>query len=109
MKEITSWKEDYKKFEELHTEVLAISVDHIYAHNVFAASLGTLPYPLLSDWHKKTAKQYDVFDEKNETAKRSVFVVDKEGTLVYTNTSFKAQSKEDYDTVFAELGKLHNQ
>lgn len=86
--------------------MLAISVDHIYSHNVFAASLGTLPYPLLSDWHKKTAKAYGVFHEEHETAIRSVFVVNKEGVITYMNTSFKAQQKEDYDQVFSELEKL---
>ncbi|MBU9711522.1 redoxin domain-containing protein [Bacillus tamaricis] len=91
----------------MDSEVLAISVDHIYAHNVFAASLGTLPYPLLSDWHKETAKKYNVFHEKNETAIRSVFVVNKEGQLAFRNTSFDAQKKEDYNEVFSELEKLN--
>ncbi|MBU9721547.1 redoxin domain-containing protein [Bacillus alkalicola] len=106
MKEITSWKEDYQKFETLNAEVLAISVDHIYAHNVFAASLGTLPYPLLSDWHKQTVKDYGVFHEKNETAIRSVFVINKDGIVTYVNTAFDAKKQEDYEEVFAQLEKL---
>lgn len=89
--------------------MLGISVDHIHSHNVFAASLGTLPYPLLSDWHKQTVKSYNVFNEKGETAIRSVFVVDKEGIINYINTSFKADKKEDYEAVFSELEKLTKQ
>jgi peroxiredoxin len=89
--------------------VLAISVDHIYAHNVFAASLGTLPYPLLSDWHQQTVKHYNVLNKEKETAIRSVFVVNKEGVLTYINTSFKAQKKQDYEEVFSELEKLNKQ
>ncbi len=86
--------------------MLAISVDHIYAHNVFAASLGTLPYPLLSDWHKQTVKKYKVFNQESETAIRSVFVVDKAGSIQFSNTSFDAKKKEDYEEVFSELKKL---
>lgn len=107
IKEIASWKEDYKRFEQLNAEVLAISVDHIHSHRVFGASMGMLPYPLLSDWHKKMAKDYKVFNLNGETAIRSVFVVNKEGVITYLNTSFKADKKEDYEAVFAELGKLN--
>jgi alkyl hydroperoxide reductase subunit AhpC len=81
-------------------------VDHIYAHNVFAASLGTLPYPLLSDWHKKTVKDYFVFNEKNETAIRSLFLVDKEGILRFSNISFDANQRDQYEQIFSECKKL---
>jgi peroxiredoxin len=81
-------------------------VDHIHSHRVFAASMGTLPYPLLSDWFKETVKSYVVLNEKGGTAIRSVFVVDKSGVITYINTSFKADKKEDYEAVFNELKKL---
>jgi len=109
IKEIASWKEDYKRFEQVDAEVLAISADHIHSHRVFAASMGTLPYPLLSDWHKQVIKDYKVFNEKGGTAFRSVFVVNKEGIITYLNTSFKADKKEDYEAVFSELEKVMNQ
>lgn len=87
--------------------MLAISADHIHSHRVFEASMGTLPYPLLSDWHRKTIKSYNVYNEKGGTAVRSVFVVNKEGIITYLNTSFKADKKEDYEAVFKELEKLN--
>jgi peroxiredoxin len=68
--------------------------------------MGTLPYPLLSDWFKQTTKSYHVYNEKGENAIRSVFVVDKSGVITYINTSFKADKKEDYEAVFQELEKL---
>jgi peroxiredoxin len=108
IKEIASWKEDYKRFEENDAEVLPISVDHIHSHRVFAASMGTLPYPLLSDWHKQTVKEYQVFNGKGETAIRSVFVVNKAGVITYLNTSFKADKREHYEAVFNELERLNS-
>lgn len=86
--------------------MLAISVDQIYSHNVFSASLGTLPYPLLSDWHKETVKKYDVYDKENEVAIRSCFLVDKDGLLVYQNTGFDASNHRDYERLLAECEKL---
>jgi peroxiredoxin len=85
---------------------LAISVDHIYSQNVFSASLGVLPYPLLSDWHKETVKLYNVFNAKQEIAIRSVFLVDKQGAITFLNTSFDANKKEHYQQVFDEMEKL---
>ena len=68
--------------------------------------MGTLPYPLLADWHKQTVNDYQVFNEKGGTAIRSVFVVNKAGIITYINTSFKADRKADYEAVFNELEKL---
>lgn len=90
----------------MDADVVAISADHIHSHRVFAASMGTLPYPLVSDWFKETIKAYKVFNEKGGVAIRSVFVVNKEGVITYINTSFKADNKEDYESVFNELEKL---
>jgi peroxiredoxin len=106
IKEIASWKEDYKRFEQLGAEVIAISADHIHSHRVFAASMGTLPYPLASDWQRQTIKDYKVYNEKGGVAVRSVFVVNRDGLITYTNTTFKADKKEDYEAVFLELEKL---
>lgn len=90
----------------MDAEILAISVDHIYSHQVFNASLGMLPYPLLSDWHKQTVKDYGVFDQKKETAIRSVFLVNKQGIIQYINTSFDAAQVEDYEEVFKQLERM---
>lgn len=92
--------------QKLNTEILSISVDHIFSHNVFQASLGTLPYPLLSDWFKETAKSYGVFDSSNQTARRSVFVINKEGEITFINTEFKGGKREEYQECFDHLETL---
>jgi peroxiredoxin len=68
--------------------------------------MGTLPYPLASDWQRQTIKDYKVYNEKGGVAVRSVFVVNRDGLITYTNTTFKADKKEDYEAVFLELEKL---
>lgn len=82
-------------------------MDQIYSQNVFAASLGMLPYSILSDWHKQTAKDYGVFNAEREIAIRSVFLVDKQGMIRFMNLTFNANLKEHYEQVFIELEKLN--
>lgn len=82
-------------------------MDQIYSHHVFDASLGKLPYPLLSDWHKKTVQLYDVYNPDSETAIRSVFIVDKDGVLRFKNEAFDARKQAHYDEVFIECEKLN--
>lgn len=74
---------------------------------MFSASLGKLPFPLLSDWHKQTVKDYGVFNAEKEIAIRSVFIVDKQGVIRYMNLTFDASKKEHYEEVFIELQKLN--
>lgn len=92
--------------QEHNVEVLGISVDHIYAQNVFETTLGTLPYPLLSDWRRKAVKSFDVFKEADGIADRSCFLIDKEGKLVYKNESFKADKPEHYSELLEACDQL---
>jgi alkyl hydroperoxide reductase subunit AhpC len=40
-----------------------------------------LPFPLLSDVHRRVMRAYEVLDEDRNVAYRSSFIVDREGTL----------------------------
>lgn len=70
------------EFLTFDTEVLAISCDPIYSLRAFADADG-LNFPLLSDFwpHGAVASAYDVFDEAKGCARRSSYVIDKEGTV----------------------------
>jgi alkyl hydroperoxide reductase subunit AhpC len=87
----------------LGAQVLAISVDHLWAHKAWAGSLGGIPFPLLADWSKDVTRRYGVLDEKRGTARRSVFVVDANGILRYKNLQFDARKTEDFDAAMAAL------
>lgn len=86
--------------------MLAISVDHIYSHRVFASSLSGLPYPLLADWQGKVSRLYGVYDEEHGRAIRSVFVVDRDGIVRYVNTRFDARNQQHYDDMLQALQSL---
>ncbi len=70
------------EFLTFDTEVLAISTDPTYSLRVFADTDG-LNFPLLSDFwpHGAVAQAYGVFDSELGVARRSSFVVDKDGIV----------------------------
>jgi alkyl hydroperoxide reductase subunit AhpC len=60
--------------------LLAISADSPFSHAAFAKARG-FAFPLLSDIHRKTIRDYDVLDEERNVAYRSTFVIDRDGVL----------------------------
>ena len=109
IKELTLFKEEYSRIAGWETEVLGISVDHIHAHRVFAASLGTLPYPLVSDWFRELVHQYGIFNEKSHTAKRCVVVIDKDGIIRYIGefTPRESQQVAELFELLQNLSLIH--
>jgi mycoredoxin-dependent peroxiredoxin len=70
------------EFMTFDSEVLAISCDPMFALRAFADADG-LNFPLLSDFwpHGEVCRAYDVLDERTGAARRSSYVIDKEGLL----------------------------
>jgi peroxiredoxin len=55
-------------------------MDSSFANKRYAEDIG-VKFPLLSDWHRKVVKDYGVYDDKSGYARRTTFVVDKDGTI----------------------------
>jgi peroxiredoxin len=74
-------KADFKRFEALGVQNLAISANATFSQQTFAESL-KLPFPLLSDFpERKTIRAYGVLNEKWMTANRSFFLIDPQGII----------------------------
>ena len=73
---------------------------------MFAASLGGLPYPVLSDFHPKgqVAQAYGVWNPDLGTSRRAVIIVDKEGVIRYKRVW--QRGRPDPAEVLAEVQKL---
>lgn len=86
-KEMCEMRDNYSYYEELNSEVIAISVDSLYTNAKFK-EVHQINFPLLSDFNKEVSKKYDSllenfsFDYQGVT-RRSTFVIDKEGIIVY--------------------------
>jgi peroxiredoxin len=80
--EMSGIRDRLDEFLTFDTEVLAISCDPTYSLRVFADTDG-LNFPLLSDFwpHGAVASAYGVFDPGRGVARRSSFVVDREGNV----------------------------
>ena len=88
--ELCTFRDELKEYESLNAQVLGISVDTHFALKMFHEK-NNYNFPLLSDFNKKVIIDYDVvldvfvpgkFDYFN-TAKRAVFIVDKNGLIKY--------------------------
>jgi mycoredoxin-dependent peroxiredoxin len=80
--EMSGIRDRLDEFLTFDTEVLAISCDPTYSLRVFADTDG-LNFPLLSDFwpHGAVASAYGVFDADRGVARRSSFVIDREGNV----------------------------
>ena len=70
-------------FEGVDAQVLGISVDSIPCHEAWAAFLGGLSFPLLSDIHRKVCSRYGLLWKMHNISKRAVLIVDKAGIVRY--------------------------
>jgi peroxiredoxin len=72
------------EIRSLGAEIAAIAVTSVFAQQAFAKSLG-VDFPLLSDWNRHVSGaygvQYDVWRGHEGLAKRSLFVIDRDGII----------------------------
>jgi peroxiredoxin len=57
-------------------------MDSFAANKRFAEDIG-VKFPLLSDWGRKTTKEYGLYNEQSGYGSRATFVVDKDGVIQY--------------------------
>ena len=69
-----------KEFEAAGASLLGISCDSLYSHDAWAQH-HDLSYPLLSDIHRTVCQAYGVHNVERNCARRSVFIIDKQGVL----------------------------
>ena len=83
--ELSGVRDRLDEFLTFDTEVLALSCDPMHALRAWADSDG-LNFPLLSDFwpHGEVARAYGVFDERHGSARRSSYVVDREGAVTWS-------------------------
>lgn len=82
--EIREFSARYPEFKKLSAEVLGISVDSVHSHKAWVeGSLGAINFPLLSDFHKKMARDYDALVEEDGVALRATFIIDPYGKMQY--------------------------
>ena len=84
-------------FRDANAAILGVSVDDVKSHKKFAEKHG-LPFPILADSTKETAKKYGVLKSylgTMELAKRDTFLIDPQGRIVkrYADVDPKGHSQ----------------
>ncbi|MBK9013394.1 MAG: redoxin domain-containing protein [Saprospiraceae bacterium] len=111
-KELCSTRDDIAFYQNLGTDVVAVSVDSVFTLAKFKEEQ-RLNFPLLSDFNKKMSKTYDtiysdwILDMKG-VSKRSAFVVDKKGIIRYAEVLESAGDLPNFDAVKATLKEIEN-
>ncbi|MGB0184744.1 MAG: redoxin domain-containing protein [Opitutales bacterium] len=106
MEEMCSVSSGIQDYADLNAAVYGISVDSPFALEKMA-EVDALKFPLLSDFNKEVAAAYDVLYLDllgfKGVAKRSAFVVDENGTIIYAESSDDPKQLPDFDAIKAAL------
>ncbi len=106
-KEMCRFRDDLSRFDALKAQVVGISADTPFVQAEFAKQ-NQLKQALLSDFNHQAMKAFGVYDNNfigflDGIAKRSVFVLDKNGKVVYTWVSDTPGVEPPYDQVEAAV------
>ena len=94
------FRDNYKNFKKLNTEILGVSRDSVKSHENFKLKQ-SFPFELLSDPDEKMCKSFDVMKMKSMYGReymgvdRSTFLINKEGKVVKEWRSVKVKGHVD--------------
>jgi peroxiredoxin len=109
--EMCTFRDSLSNLEALDAQVIGISVNDPFSNKAFH-EMNMLNFPLLCDYTRKAVNAYGVAlpDFAGLTgytvAQRSVFVLDREGTITYKWIADNPGIEPDYREVEAKLGEL---
>jgi len=74
-------QKNLKTLEAADTQVLGVSMDSWFANKAFADQIG-VTFPLLSDWGGKVTREYGIYKDQYQAARRVNFLVGKDGKIM---------------------------
>ena len=101
-------------YSNMNAAVYGISGDNPFAQEAWAQK-EKIKVPLLSDYEHKVAKAYEVMYETflpqlnlgmAGVAKRSAFIIDKNGAIQYAESNDDAKQLPNFDKIKAKLAEL---
>ena len=108
-KELCTFRDSMAKLNNAKAQVYGISVDTFFTLAAFKKDQN-LNFPLLSDFNKEVIQAYGVFNPDmiglKGIAKRSTFVIDKDGIVRHAEILEDARNEPNYDKVFETLKTL---
>lgn len=89
--------------------LLGISGDSPFSHAEFHKR-HQLPFPLLSDVHRKVIRDYGLLDEERNVAYRSTVIIDRDGRLRWSQAGDRQMTRSGAEIlrVLDLIGKLRS-
>jgi len=108
--ELCTMRDNIADYEKLDAQILATSIDSPFTLQQFKQQQN-LNFPLLSDFNRETARKYGSLYEEfvmgmKQVAKRSAFVIDKDGIVRYAEVLESAGDLPDFEAVNKTLASL---
>ena len=104
--EMCSVSQGIDAYKALDAAIYAISVDSPFAQEAWAKA-NNITFPILSDFNKEVSKAYDVQYADllgfKGVAKRSAFVIGKDGVIKYSSSSDDPKVLPDFGAIQAAL------
>jgi peroxiredoxin len=110
-KEMCAFRDSMARLTDLEAQVIGISVNDPFSNKAFAEK-NRLTFPVLSDHNRQAVKAYGVETPNFSglygytVAKRSIFIVDKNGTVRYVWTTDDPTIEPDYKEIETALEKI---
>jgi glutaredoxin-dependent peroxiredoxin len=110
-KEMCTFRDQLASFNDLNATVLGISVDAPFSNAAFAQK-NNVNFDLLSDYNRTAVKAFGVNHDDfagmpgYTAAKRSVFVLDKEGIVRWAWVAETPKNEPDYEAVRKAVAEL---
>lgn len=103
-KQLNSYNSELDEFAALDAAILAISAQDLTSHEAFSSKHG-FRFPLLADVDKHVAGLYGTLGPLG-FPRRSVFVVDGRGTVVYVHRAIAGLTFRSVEEITAALRKV---
>lgn len=101
--QLCTMRDSFGYYEDLHADIVAISVDSPFALAKFKEE-NHYPFPLLSDFNKEVSKSYGAFYDDfvfglKGVAKRAAFVIDENQNIIYAEVLDAASELPDFEAI----------
>jgi peroxiredoxin (alkyl hydroperoxide reductase subunit C) len=95
--ELCAIRDDLPAFSNEDVQTVAISVDSVYSHKIWAEREG-FEFPLLADFwpHGEVAQRYGVFNDEMGYANRGTFLVDRAGTVRFAELNRPGMGRDPH-------------
>ncbi len=102
--ELTKFRDEYSPMFGSNTVLVPISVDSLASHASWAQDM-KFPFALASDPQLTVAELYGSHNAGRSYASRTVFVIGKDGRILWRNLKFGALNEGAYTELAAEVAK----